>query len=335
MDKIKVIFTGGTIGSLQSNNEINTNTKTQYLLLQNYGKNLERFSTCSALNILSENATFDDVLEMKKAIENAQNEQDIKGIILTHGTDSLAYTSAYLSFLLQNLHIPVVIIASNYTLDNKKANGNINFSVAVDLIDDNKLQPNVYVVFKNAKDDFVSVHLGSRLNAPAPYDDDFYSPHTFRFATYKNNKFYYENTNVKALSNNFNFAKKQNCKPMFIVPYTGLNYKNLLDVKPTFVLHEFYHSGTANTSKSEDNSFIEFAKECDANNTPLYCCNVVNSSVCYASTNSLKKSNIQMLYNILSSVALAKLIVAYNLLDKKDILAFLQTDIAGEFLLEG
>ena len=49
MKKIKVIFTGGTIGSLADGNNINTDAQTQYMLLEKYGKDLKRFDSIAQI----------------------------------------------------------------------------------------------------------------------------------------------------------------------------------------------------------------------------------------------------------------------------------------------
>ena len=101
MEKIKVIFTGGTIGSLAKGNDISPDGDTKYLLLEKYGKNTDRFITSKPLFILSENANLKNVEKMAEEINNSLSE-NVKGIIMTHGTDTLAYTASLISFLVQN-----------------------------------------------------------------------------------------------------------------------------------------------------------------------------------------------------------------------------------------
>lgn len=342
MKKIKVIFTGGTIGSLSDGNDINVNDKSKYILLEKYGnisekckQNLNILECASPINILSENACIKDVLQMAFEIKKAAKE-DIKGIILTHGSDTLAYSCAYLSFLLGGLSVPVVMVASNLILTNVKANGVVNFAAAVDLINNENTKPAVYVAYKNPEEDFVSVHLGSRMKEPYPYSESFYSPKGYRFATWQNGNITYENTNftqtTKTFDLNGNFSKSL----LYVHPYTGLNYDVYKNAKFDYVLHNLYHSGTANTQNYKDEiyntSILDFANYCKQKNIPIYLCNIAKKDVNYNSTNQMMAANVKFLYDIMPNIAIAKLNIAHNLIDSSKINEFLDENMCGEIL---
>ena len=335
MNKIKVIFTGGTIQSLVSGNNINVNAKTKHMLLSMYGKNLNRFTTTSPVNILSENANVNDVLKMVEAIQDAQNE-DICGIILTHGTDTLAYTGAYLSLMIPNVKVPVVLVSSDKVLTDATANGVINFDSAVDFIDDENSKPGIYVAYKNANQNFTSIHLASRMCEPPPYSSHFYSPDGYLYARHENGKIIYENTNVEKTHTVFNMTNKFTKNVLFINPFNGLDYNVFKTNTYGVVLHNLYHSGTANTQKFSgeqfDTNFLNYASFCKKNNIPLYLCNIKKSEVNYDSTNQMVENGVKFLYDILPNVALAKLNIAYNLIDENKIQEFLSQNIAGEIL---
>lgn len=335
MDKIKVIFTGGTIGSLATGNDISPDAQTKYILLENYGKDLDRFTTSNPLFILSENANISNIHTMAQEIIAAQDE-DIKGIILTHGTDTLAYTCAYLSFLVQNPKIPIVLVSSDYILTDPKANGNINFRVAVELIDNENTKPGIYVAYKNEEESHTNIHLASRMCEPSSYSNSFYSPTGYRYAVYKDGSITYENTKVEKTDKVFTLKANISKSGLFIHPYTGLDYNHYKNSTFAFVLHNSYHSGTANTKDYIDNTFdtnfLSFADHCKENNIPLYLTNIRKKDVNYNSTNLMLEKKIIPLYDILTNVALAKLYVAYNFLDSKDIEEFLSSSIAGEIL---
>lgn len=345
--KIKVIFTGGTIGSTACDDNISTDDGAKYVLLDKYsektGQSQQRFDTIQPMSLLSENAILDDVLQMAKQIKLAQ-EEDVCGIILTHGSDTLAFSAPYLSLLLPDLKVPVVLVASNLVLSDENANGVDNFAGAVTLIDalatgrvpigggDGN---NVYVSYKNPEDDFTSVHLGTRMIEPPAYSDSFYSPNGKRFAKIKDGKIHFENTdlfksNVKfRLDTNARFEKQ--C--LYISPYTGLDYLVFYDSDFDFALHNLYHSGTANTQdKDFKNSFLNFAKYCKANDKPLYLCNIKRKEVNYESTNLMKKYGVNFIYDTLPNVALAKVNIAYNFLKGEDIDKYMSSNICGEIL---
>lgn len=343
MKDIGLIFTGGTIGSLAIGDGISTNDRANYLLLRKYGKNLSRFNVISPISILSENANIDDVIKMSKIINKKQCEIEtgLKGIIMTHGSDTLANTSAYLSFLLPKLKVPVVLVASNYVLTDPNSNGVDNFEAAVELIDKG-VQPNIYVAYKNPEDEFTSIHLGTRMQEPMPFSDSFYSKKGYRFATYKNGKFKFENVNVnKDLSkiDIFKFSGTPFKKLLYIKPYNGLDYNVYKGANFDYVLHDLYHSGTANTSNYKDDTyetnFLNFVNYCNEINKPIYSCNINKKDVNYNSTNQMKGKGILFLYDMLPNVALAKLMVAHNFLPESQIKHYLYTNIAGEFFIDG
>ena len=339
MNTIKVIFTGGTIGSLAKGNDISPDKETQYLLLEKYkektGNDTKRFKVSSPMNILSENARLENVLQMAREIEKAQKE-DVRGIILTHGTDTLSYSSAYLSFLVQKCKVPVVMVGSNYVITDKKANGVDNFASAVSFIDNPRTQPGIYVSYKNPGEEFTSIHLGSRMCEPPAHSDCYYSPVGFRYAKVKDGRVTFENICSYKTYKKFKYAGSINKKGLYIHPYTGLDYNVYKDVDCDFILHNLYHSGTANTqtvvNKKQETNLLNFAEHCKAKKIPLYLCNIEKKDVNYNSTNQMLCSDIKFLYNILPNVALAKLYIAYNFLDKEKREEFLNTNVAGEML---
>ena len=340
MNKISVIFTGGTIGSIASDGDISPSSTTKSLLLnkyaQKYNKDLSRFIDTSPISILSENANVADIIKMYKEILNA-SKQDVKGIIMTHGSDTLAYSGAYLSILSYNIKKPIVLVASNFVLTNELANGIDNFACAVDLIDDVNCKSGVYVAYKNPQDSFVSVHLACRMCEPAPYSDSFLSPVGYRYATWKNGKLNYENTSFEVSNQNFDFNGTFKNSALVINPFTGLDYNNYKQGGFNYVLHNLYHSGTANTqnfaNESMDTNFLNFADYCNKNKIPLYICNIKKKDENYNSTNQiLTKNNVKILYDILPNIALAKLNIGYNLLPKEMLENFLFTNICGEMI---
>jgi glutamyl-tRNA(Gln) amidotransferase subunit D len=58
------------------------------------------------------------------------NDPTIKGIIVTHGTDSLHYTSAALSFFLRDVNKPVVLTYSQRSSDRASSDANLNLQCA-------------------------------------------------------------------------------------------------------------------------------------------------------------------------------------------------------------
>jgi len=82
------------------------------------------------LSIFSENITPNHWAEIAKSIAN-HIENGKVGVIIAHGTDTLGYTAAALSFALQNLPVPVIIVGSQRSADRPSSDGATNLLAAV------------------------------------------------------------------------------------------------------------------------------------------------------------------------------------------------------------
>ncbi len=74
----------------------------------------------------SEDMDFKDWQKLARTAEKLLNDLNIKGVIVTHGTDFLHYTSAALSFFLKNLNKPVVLTYSQRSIDRASSDANLN-----------------------------------------------------------------------------------------------------------------------------------------------------------------------------------------------------------------
>jgi glutamyl-tRNA(Gln) amidotransferase subunit D len=74
----------------------------------------------------SEDMDFKDWQKMAKVVVELLNDNNIQGIIITHGTDTLHYTSAALSFFIKNLNKPVVLTYSQRSIDRASSDANLN-----------------------------------------------------------------------------------------------------------------------------------------------------------------------------------------------------------------
>ena len=74
----------------------------------------------------SEAMDYKDWQKIAKIVEGFLNDSDIKGIIMTQGTDTLHYTSAALSFFLGKVNKPVVLTYSQRSSDRASSDANLN-----------------------------------------------------------------------------------------------------------------------------------------------------------------------------------------------------------------
>ncbi len=343
MKNILVVFTGGTIGSTATKGSIDTVSSAPFKLLelfQPHDKNHQQihFKTLQPLQILSENLVPCVWQTLIAAIEAEQLEQ-YDGIIVTHGTDTLAYTAAALSFYFKAIKIPLLLVASDYPLDNPKANGLDNFSCAVEFIRQ-QLQSGVFVPYRNQQHT-MQVHKGSRLTCSLQLSGDFFSVQGKSFMQYEEQAFRLLKPPTKSIlgDNNTFLGEIPHLKACFserilmIKPYPGLDYSHFNLENVDAVLHDLYHSGTAcaSTEWGENQSLLEFIKRCTVQNIKVYLAPSIKSTDAYQSTRALIGQGAEMIWNMSIEAAYVKLMLAYgNFTDEQQIMGFIDKDIAGE-----
>jgi len=105
---ILLIATGGTIASKKTEDGLAPQITSEELL--GYVPEIKEFcnvETIQLLNIDSTNIQPEYWVLMTEAIESNYDKYD--GFVISHGTDTMSYTSAALSYLIQNLDKPVII----------------------------------------------------------------------------------------------------------------------------------------------------------------------------------------------------------------------------------
>ncbi len=111
MKNILMIATGGTIAS-KNNGEGLTPAMTSKELLSCVPEIAElcHVTTVQPFNLDSTNIGPKHWIELESIIENNYDSYD--GFVITHGTDTMAYTAAALSYLIQNSSKPIVLTGS-------------------------------------------------------------------------------------------------------------------------------------------------------------------------------------------------------------------------------
>ncbi|MDQ0862300.1 type I asparaginase [Bacillus sp. V2I10] len=130
MKKLMLLTTGGTIASLEGENGLFPEMKAEEILSHLPGLNsLCQIDSKPLMNIDSTNMQPEYWADMAKSIYEKYNDYD--GFVITHGTDTMAYTSAALSYMLQDVDKPIVITGSQIPIAFKKTDAKRNISDAV------------------------------------------------------------------------------------------------------------------------------------------------------------------------------------------------------------
>lgn len=127
MKRILMIATGGTIASKRSDDGLKPLITSDELLSYVPGVlDFCRPEALQLLNIDSTNMQPRHWLMIADAIEQAYEKYD--GFVVCHGTDTMAYTAAALSYLIQNSAKPVVITGSQKPIDMENTDARINLT---------------------------------------------------------------------------------------------------------------------------------------------------------------------------------------------------------------
>ncbi len=259
MKKLLFVFTGGTIGSTVKGNYISTDSNKPYVLIENYKKKYGEFGEYDILSpytVLSENLSGKYISALIKTVK--ENGHKYSGVIVTHGTDTLAYSAAALSYSLGNKFVPVCIVSANLPLENPLSNGYDNLRGAINFID--KIgKGGVWVSYKN-DDGVVRIHRGSRLLQQACFShnvssikESYFGHFNSRFEFVYNSKFEEDEDKILpievCLPNRCENVMKIEQYPSMIYPEVPFSVK--------YVIISSYHSGTIDTMSKESKTFFE------------------------------------------------------------------------------
>lgn len=336
MKHILLVFTGGTIGSQVEHGAIDTHAGAGFRLLNLFEQHYRdhgriKFTRLQPVQILSENLQPGDWRQIIQAVES-QDLSRFDGIIVTHGTDTLAFSAATLGVYFNNLKIPLLLVSSNYPLDNPQANGLNNFICAVEYIRQEN-RGGVFVPYQNPGQP-MHVHIGTRLNSCLPLSGDFISVRSQPYMTFESGGF----TPLHDLPPRLNPViglQNQFARILLIKPYPGLNYDCFTLENVDAVLHDLYHSGTACASEQwgQTGSLPAFCDRCQKNGIPIYMAPSVKSAEAYSSTQQILARGGKMIWNTSLESAYAKLGLAYaSFSDIKVIDDFLDRNAAWEQL---
>lgn len=144
MKHILLIGTGGTIASELTENGLAPELSTRQLLAHIPAiSELCQVSCLQLLNLDSTNMTPAHWLQIARCIEAHYDGYD--GFVLTHGTDTMAYTAAALSYLVQNSPKPIVLTGAQKPIGFDSTDSKINLEDAFRVAQSD--MPGVCIVF--------------------------------------------------------------------------------------------------------------------------------------------------------------------------------------------
>ena len=133
LPNVAIIITGGTISSRldpKTGGVISTDKKTILDIAPEIKKMCNPIIVSPFMKF-SEDMSSKDWKRLAETCEPYLNDESIRGIIITHGTDTLHYTSAALSFFIQKLNKPIALTYSQRSIDRASTDAALNLICSV------------------------------------------------------------------------------------------------------------------------------------------------------------------------------------------------------------
>ena len=139
-------------------------------------------------SLYSENITPQHWKELAETVAK-RIESGVDGVVIAHGTDTMAYTSAALSFALQNLPIPVIVVGAQRSSDRPSSDAATNLIGAVKAAGEAPFAEVGLAMHEHVSDLSIVVHRGTKVRkCHTSRRDTFKSINGFPLATVKDSK---------------------------------------------------------------------------------------------------------------------------------------------------
>lgn len=153
------------------------------------------------------------------------------GIVLMHGTDTLHYTAAALSFMLQDLSVPVVLVGAQRSSDRGSSDNAVNLVCGVTAAAKSDIAEVTVCMHGSSSDDFCFVHQGTKVRKlHTSHRDAFHSVNALPYAkiTYPDKRIEYLRADYrKRSSGTVKIDNKINDSIGLIYVYPGIKPENV------------------------------------------------------------------------------------------------------------
>lgn len=165
LPNIVMIGTGGTIASYVDYRTGAVHPALSASELVNAVPELRDMANISAIklfSIFSENMEVEHWQQLAKTVADEVN-NGADAIIIPHGTDTMGYTAAALSFMLKDVPKPVVLVGAQRSSDRPSSDASSNLTAAVRFCVKGGRSGVFVVMHDTLGDDSFAVHLGTRV----------------------------------------------------------------------------------------------------------------------------------------------------------------------------
>ncbi|HLD42031.1 MAG TPA: Glu-tRNA(Gln) amidotransferase subunit GatD [archaeon] len=218
--------TGGVFPSFEQSEIVKSFPKVQEIV---------NLKTKKLFDLLSEDMTPEHWKVIAKETADQINSGSA-GIVLMHGTDTMHYTSAALSFMLQDLPVPVVLVGAQRSSDRGSSDNYQNLLCAIRTATSDIAEVSI-CMHANSSDDFCFVHQGTKARKMhTSRRDAFRSINALPFAKV------WENGKIEYLRTDYNKRSNKKVKPDLKVNPNVCLVQIHPGIKPEFIksLSKFY-----------------------------------------------------------------------------------------------
>lgn len=163
LPKIAILSTGGTIASkidYRTGAVTSQFTADDILAAIPEMREIADFKGRVISSILSENMDSESWQNLARAVVE-EIEAGADGIIVTHGTDTMMYTAAALSFMIET-PVPIVLVGSQRSADRPSSDNAMN-AICAALVATSDIAEVSVVMHGTTSDDFCEIHRGTKV----------------------------------------------------------------------------------------------------------------------------------------------------------------------------
>jgi len=165
LPKILLISTGGTIASKV---DYRTGAVTPALSAAELNEAVPELAKIANIDSevlfseYSENLQPEHWKKIAEKLDSIVN-SDYKGVIIAHGTDTMHYTSSFLSFALSGFPIPVALVGSQRSSDRPSSDAALNLIATARFLTESNVTGIFVVMHNDTNDDTIVCHKGTRV----------------------------------------------------------------------------------------------------------------------------------------------------------------------------
>ncbi|MDC0605666.1 Glu-tRNA(Gln) amidotransferase subunit GatD [Nitrosopumilus sp.] len=165
LPNILLLSTGGTIASKI---DYRTGAVTPVLTAEELNSSVPELGEIANIDTkvlfseYSENIMPKHWLKIAETIKE-YTESNYAGIIIAHGTDTMHYTSSYLSFSLAGFPIPIALVGSQRSSDRASSDAALNLIGAIKFLIESKTNGIYVAMHQDENDETIACHIGTRV----------------------------------------------------------------------------------------------------------------------------------------------------------------------------